>query len=136
MNSVQPYCRLAIVTRQTMPRTSWPHRVHPDVTVRTSDLADVVAISIPNPCCRPSRAALRPPMDDDVSQGSRLPVPQRNHHRSQFLNAVPTGSAGNCHRAGGAEPGHTQGHRGASTSLQNEGIVRSGLTGSIEAATG
>src|SRR4051812_9061506 len=47
MNSVQPYCRLAIMTMQTMPRTSWPHRVHPDAVARTSALADVVVIAIP-----------------------------------------------------------------------------------------
>ena len=26
-NSVQPYCRLAIITMQMMPKTSWPQRV-------------------------------------------------------------------------------------------------------------
>src|ERR1700720_3388552 len=26
-NSVQPYCRLAIITMQTMPAANWPHRV-------------------------------------------------------------------------------------------------------------
>jgi hypothetical protein len=46
MNSVQPYCRLAIMTMQTMPRTSWHHRVHPDAVARTSALADVVVIAI------------------------------------------------------------------------------------------
>src|SRR5262249_47544506 len=46
MNSVQPYCRLAIITMQTMPRTSWPHRVHTEVTAGT--LADVVAMLTPD----------------------------------------------------------------------------------------
>src|SRR6266436_2363191 len=46
MNSVQPYCRLAIITMQTMPRASWPHRVHTEVTAGT--LADVVMMLIPD----------------------------------------------------------------------------------------
>jgi hypothetical protein len=31
MNRVQPYCRLAIITRQMMPSTNWRQRVHRDV---------------------------------------------------------------------------------------------------------
>src|SRR5262250_696120 len=44
--SVQPYCRLAIITMQMMPRTSWPHRVHAGAT--TGSLADAVVISTPD----------------------------------------------------------------------------------------
>src|SRR5215472_177375 len=46
MNSVQPYCRLAIITMQMMPRTSWPHRVHAGATA--GSLADAVVISTPD----------------------------------------------------------------------------------------
>src|SRR5215813_10782368 len=45
MNSVQPYCRLAIITMQMTPRASWPHRVHTEATAGT--LADVVVMLTP-----------------------------------------------------------------------------------------
>src|SRR5262245_55215918 len=47
MNSVQPYCRLAMVTRQATPSASWPQRVHSDARTRASEFSDVVAISAP-----------------------------------------------------------------------------------------
>src|SRR5262249_46195692 len=49
MNSVQPYCRLAIITMQTTPRASWPHRVHTEATAGT--LADVVVMLTPGRVC-------------------------------------------------------------------------------------
>src|SRR5919108_2141365 len=45
MNSVQPYCRLAVITMQAMPSTSWPHRVHAEPTVE--NFTGVVMISTP-----------------------------------------------------------------------------------------
>src|SRR5712691_7300538 len=51
MNSVHPYCTLAIATMQTMPRASWPHRLK--VSPPTSGLFDASIISDPNyyhPC--------------------------------------------------------------------------------------
>src|SRR5262245_33106932 len=48
MNSVQPYCRLAIITMQMMPSRSWPHRVHAEAAVET--VSDVVMILTPRSC--------------------------------------------------------------------------------------
>src|SRR3954470_18854285 len=47
MKRVQPYCRLAIITRQMMPRTSWPHRVHLGVATRDAKAFDEIEISTP-----------------------------------------------------------------------------------------
>src|SRR5438105_4504632 len=45
-NRVQPYCRLAIITMQMMPKTSCPQRVASDA-IRVSMVPALVAISVP-----------------------------------------------------------------------------------------
>src|SRR6516165_3643150 len=79
MNSVQPYCRLAIITMQTMPRTSWPHRVHTEVTAGT--LADVVAMLTPIVCgvANIISAGARSLSHPD---GSRLPGLELRSHKA------------------------------------------------------
>src|SRR6516165_1458496 len=42
-NSVQPYCRLAIITMQMMPKISWPQRVASDAVAR-DEMASVVLV--------------------------------------------------------------------------------------------
>src|SRR5262249_23949877 len=42
-NSVQPYCRLAIITMQMMPKMSWPQRVASDAVAR-DEIASVVLV--------------------------------------------------------------------------------------------
>src|SRR5262249_47438788 len=44
-NRVQPYCRLAIITMQMMPKISWPQRVPSDAVARTS-IALVVLVVV------------------------------------------------------------------------------------------
>src|SRR6266851_8725156 len=46
-NKVQPYCRLAIITMQMMPKISCPQRVASEAMGRASAAPDVVAISVP-----------------------------------------------------------------------------------------
>jgi hypothetical protein len=50
MKSVQPYCRLAIITRQMMPRMSWPQRVHrdTDADAARAGASEVVVMSTPH----------------------------------------------------------------------------------------
>src|SRR5215468_867855 len=48
-NSVQPYCRLAIITMQMMPKISWPQRP-PDETAARAPAVSDVAISTPGFC--------------------------------------------------------------------------------------
>src|SRR5215813_11432763 len=43
-NSVQPYCRLAIITMQMMPKISWPHRVASDAVARSTGALDATAM--------------------------------------------------------------------------------------------
>src|SRR5438477_9684924 len=42
-NSVQPYCRLAIITMQMMPKINWPQRVASDAVAR-DEIASVVLV--------------------------------------------------------------------------------------------
>src|SRR4029077_8193345 len=45
-NRVQPYCRLAIITMQMMPKSSCPHRVASDAVARECTALTVVGISV------------------------------------------------------------------------------------------
>src|SRR6266699_7332620 len=45
-NNVQPYCRLAIITMQMMPKTSWPQRVASDASGRADAPAATVIIGL------------------------------------------------------------------------------------------
>src|SRR6266567_2593835 len=45
---VQPYCSLAIITMQMMPKINCPQRVASEATARASAVPDVVAISVPS----------------------------------------------------------------------------------------
>src|SRR5262249_34982809 len=54
-NSVQPYCRLAIATMQTMPRMSWLHRLK--ASPSSGDLVDAAIISAGLMAARPSTVA-------------------------------------------------------------------------------
>src|SRR5262249_23437837 len=45
-NKVQPYCRLAIITMQMMPKMSWPQRVASDATGRADAPAATVIIGL------------------------------------------------------------------------------------------
>ena len=57
MNRVQPYCRLAIITRQMMPKPSWPQRVHFEAAARAAEPSDATVISAPTHRRRPERVA-------------------------------------------------------------------------------
>src|SRR5262245_46935294 len=56
MNSVQPYCRLAIITVQMMPSESWPHRVHGDGAGCASDFSSVAVMFALLRMCGPHEA--------------------------------------------------------------------------------
>src|SRR5262249_62249109 len=56
-NSVQPYCRLAIATMQTMPRMSWLHRLK--ASPSTGDLAGSSIISAGARGCEAVNRSLR-----------------------------------------------------------------------------
>src|SRR5215467_1524395 len=48
-NRVQPYCKLAIITMQMMPKISWPQRVNSDARSPASTDPDAAVMSYP--CC-------------------------------------------------------------------------------------
>src|SRR5882757_8704149 len=50
-NRVQPYCRLAIITMQTMPKISWPQRVASEACARASTDSVAAVISYPRWSC-------------------------------------------------------------------------------------
>ena len=45
-NSVQPYCKLAIITMQMMPKISWPQRVASDAVARDEIASDVLVATV------------------------------------------------------------------------------------------
>src|SRR5262245_66459640 len=45
-NSVQPYCRLAIITMQMMPKISWPQRVASDAVARDEMTSVVLVVTV------------------------------------------------------------------------------------------
>src|SRR5262249_2070 len=45
--SVQPYCRLAIITMQMMPKINWPQRVASEAVARDEIVSVVTVTSIP-----------------------------------------------------------------------------------------
>src|SRR5713101_1747665 len=47
-NRVQPYCRLAIITMQMMPKISWPHRVASDAVARDEIASVVLVVTVPS----------------------------------------------------------------------------------------
>src|SRR5215510_5910041 len=60
-NSVQPYCRLAIITMQMMPKISWPQRVASDAVARDEIASDVLVATVSSiPALLIDRAARLP----------------------------------------------------------------------------
>src|SRR5262245_35041272 len=55
--SVQPYCRLAIITMQMMPKISWPQRVDSEAIARDEIVSVVTVSSIPALLIRGARFA-------------------------------------------------------------------------------
>src|ERR1700724_764964 len=51
-NSVQPYCRLAIITMQMMPKINWPQRVESDALAREPALDETAIVFLPIPLAR------------------------------------------------------------------------------------
>ena len=45
-NSVQPYCRLSIITMQMMPKINWPQRVDSDAVARDEIASDVLVATV------------------------------------------------------------------------------------------
>src|ERR1700745_2115021 len=50
-NNVQPYCRLAIITMQMMPKMSWPQRVAGDAKASDRMAVDAVVMCLPQEFC-------------------------------------------------------------------------------------
>src|ERR1700751_2102445 len=95
-NNVQPYCRLAIIPMQMMPKMSWPQRVAGDAKASDRMAVDAVVMFLPLEFCLLLAELDYPPICNPLTFRRR---PQRL--KRPLLDGLPRCGVNGPHKASG-----------------------------------
>src|SRR5215831_17582574 len=92
-NSVQPYCRFAIITMQTMPTSRWSRRTDTDA-VAAETLTDDIFVLLPQMVCisivQLYHWLIHPKRDRTERSGIRLTIWTDRYQHNEFGLPVPS----------------------------------------------